>query len=673
MLSEEVVIMKTHRTISTPEHEHTHCSCCCNTDTEHKHEHANEHKHEEKHHHSHSCSCCEHTEHERKTILIRIALGIVMFATGLVLSNNLYLLLVAYIILGYDVIINGIKEIFTMHVLSEHFLMSIASLGAFFLGEYADGCAVMLLYQIGEYLCDAASEKSEKSIRELIDIKPEYANLITENGIEKIAPESLETDNVVAVSTGEKVPSDGIVIEGKTQLDTSSMTGEAEYSYVTPGSEVISGTVNCGSLIKVKITKPYSESGVSKVTRLLEEIENNKSKSEKFITVFAKYYTPIVIILALFTFLFPTLFFNADYSVWGYRALVFLVVSCPCALVISVPLAFYSANGCASRLGILIKGSVATEKLSKIKTIAFDKTGTLTKGAFRLEGIRCIGMKAEVLEMLAYAEYYSTHPLSEALINEYKRTFAKEIDAGRISDYTEIGGKGISVKIDNKQVLVGNEKLMVDFNIDFSPAQSRFTIVYIAVDNKLLGYAEFTDGIKPEAAKAISDLKKMGISTMLLSGDKKNTVNAVASALGIENFHYELLPNDKVEIVDEYKKYGNTAFVGDGINDAPVIACSDVGISMGLNGSDAAIEASDLVILSDDISKIPSAIKLSKKTMRIVFENIVFSIAIKLLIMILGSFGTAGLWLAVFGDVGVSILAVLNSLRAMRYNFEEQL
>lgn len=650
----------------------THCSenqhneCCCHSHSE------PEHEHNHSHEHSHSCSCgCENTEHNGRAILIRIGAGIVFLVSGLIFSNNLYLFLLSYIILGYDVVINGIKGLFTKHIFSEHFLMSIASLGAFILGDYAEGCAVMLLYQIGEYFCDAANEKSEKSIRELIDIKPDYANLITEHGIEKVSPETLVPENTVAVSTGEKIPSDGIVIEGKTQLDTSSMTGESEYSYVTPGCEVISGTINCGSLIKVKITKPYAESGVSKVVKLLEEIEKNKSQSEKFITAFAKYYTPIVIILALLTFLVPTLFFNGEYSVWAYRALIFLVVSCPCALVISVPLAFYSANGCASRLGVLIKGSLAVEKLSKLKTIAFDKTGTLTQGAFKLEAIRCSGMKAEVLELLAYAEYYSTHPLSEALVNEYKKAFSKDIDADRISDYTEIGGRGISVNIDGRHVLVGNEKLMKEFGIDFTPAESSFTVSYIAVDNKMLGYAEFTDGIKPEAAEAVSELKKMGISAALLSGDKKNAVLAAASALGIEEVHYELLPQDKVAVIDKYKRNGTAAFVGDGINDAPVIACSDVGISMGLNGSDAAIEASDLVILSDDISKIPQAIKLSKRTMGIVTENIVFSIGIKLLIMTLGSLGAAGLWLAVFGDVGVSMLAVLNSLRAMRYNPEE--
>ena len=656
-------------------HHHVHC---CGHEHEHEHHHDSCCGHDHEHGHSHGCGCgCshdhKHDEEDSKVIITRLIAGGVLFIGGLLFKfdYNILLFIAAYVILGYDVVINGIKSLFKNGIFSEHFLMTIASLGAFALGDYADGCAVMLLYQIGEFFCDTASEKSEKSIRELIDVKPEYANLVTESGTKKIKPEELRTGDIVTVSTGEKIPSDGVVIEGKTRLDTSSMTGESDYSLVNTGDEVISGTINCDSLIKVKITKPYSESGVSKVVKMLDEIDKNKSSSEKFITVFAKYYTPIVILLALLTFLVPTLIFGGSFRDWGYRALVFLVVSCPCALVISVPLAFYSANGCASKYGMLIKGSLAIEKLSKLKIVAFDKTGTLTVGSFRLEAIRCQGIKAEALETLAYAEYYSTHPLSDALLNEYKKAIGKDIDASRISDYTEIGGKGISVKIDGKSVLVGNEKIMRDNRIDFSPAVSKFTVSYLAVDGKYVGYAEFTDGIKPEAKDAIDELKKMKITPALLSGDKMDSVKAVASALGIDEVHYELLPQDKVSIIEGFKSQGNVAFTGDGINDAPVISCSDVGIAMGLNGSDAAIEASDMVLLSDDISRIPLSVKISKRTMKIVMENIVFSIGIKVLIMALGALGYAGLWLAVFGDVGVSIIAVINSLRAMKYNTEE--
>ncbi len=656
-------------------HHHVHC---CGHEHEHEHHHDSCCGHDHEHGHSHGCGCgCshdhKHDEEDSKVIITRLIAGGVLFIGGLLFKfdYNILLFIAAYVILGYDVVINGIKSLFKNGIFSEHFLMTIASLGAFALGDYADGCAVMLLYQIGEFFCGTASEKSEKSIRELIDVKPEYANLVTESGTKKIKPEELRTGDIVTVSTGEKIPSDGVVIEGKTRLDTSSMTGESDYSLVNTGDEVISGTINCDSLIKVKITKPYSESGVSKVVKMLDEIDKNKSSSEKFITVFAKYYTPIVILLALLTFLVPTLIFGGSFRDWGYRALVFLVVSCPCALVISVPLAFYSANGCASKYGMLIKGSLAIEKLSKLKIVAFDKTGTLTVGSFRLEAIRCQGIKAEALETLAYAEYYSTHPLSDALLNEYKKAIGKDIDASRISDYTEIGGKGISVKIDGKSVLVGNEKIMRDNRIDFSPAVSKFTVSYLAVDGKYVGYAEFTDGIKPEAKDAIDELKKMKITPALLSGDKMDSVKAVASALGIDEVHYELLPQDKVSIIEGFKSQGNVAFTGDGINDAPVISCSDVGIAMGLNGSDAAIEASDMVLLSDDISRIPLSVKISKRTMKIVMENIVFSIGIKVLIMVLGALGYAGLWLAVFGDVGVSIIAVINSLRAMKYNTEE--
>lgn len=656
-------------------HHHEHC---CGHEHEHEHHHDSCCGHDHEHGHSHGCGCgCshdhKHDEDDSMVIITRLIAGGVLFIGGLLFKfdYNILLFIAAYVILGYDVVINGIKSLFKNGIFSEHFLMTIASLGAFALGDYADGCAVMLLYQIGEFFCDTASEKSEKSIRELIDVKPEYANLVTESGTKKIKPEELRTGDIVTVSTGEKIPSDGVVIEGKTRLDTSSMTGESDYSLVNTGDEVISGTINCDSLIKVKITKPYSESGVSKVVKMLDEIDKNKSSSEKFITVFAKYYTPIVILLALLTFLVPTLIFGGGFRDWGYRALVFLVVSCPCALVISVPLAFYSANGCASKYGMLIKGSLAIEKLSKLKIVAFDKTGTLTVGSFRLEAIRCQGIKAEALETLAYSEYYSTHPLSDALLNEYKKSVGKDIDASRISDYTEIGGKGISVKIDGKSVLVGNEKIMRDNRIDFSPADSKFTVSYLAVDGKYVGYAEFTDGIKPEAKDAIDELKKMKITPALLSGDKMNSVKAVASALGIDEVHYELLPQDKVSIIKGFKSQGNVAFTGDGINDAPVISCSDVGIAMGLNGSDAAIEASDMVLLSDDISRIPLSVKISKRTMKIVMENIVFSIGIKVLIMVLGALGYAGLCLAVFGDVGVSIIAVINSLRAMKYNTEE--
>lgn len=675
------------RTLEHHEHEHEHHldhghahhhEHCCGHEHEHERHHDSCCGHDHEHGHSHGCGCgCshdhKHDEEDSKVIITRLIAGGVLFIGGLLFKfdYNILLFIAAYVILGYDVVINGIKSLFKNGIFSEHFLMTIASLGAFALGDYADGCAVMLLYQIGEFFCDSASEKSEKSIRELIDVKPEYANLVTESGTKKIKPEELRTGDIVTVSTGEKIPSDGVVIEGKTRLDTSSMTGESDYSLVNTGDEVISGTINCDSLIKVKITKPYSESGVSKVVKMLDEIDKNKSSSEKFITVFAKYYTPIVILLALLTFLVPTLIFGGSFRDWGYRALVFLVVSCPCALVISVPLAFYSANGCASKYGMLIKGSLAIEKLSKLKIVAFDKTGTLTVGSFRLEAIRCQGIKAEALETLAYAEYYSTHPLSDALLNEYKKAVGKDIDASRISDYTEIGGKGISVKIDGKSVLVGNEKIMRDNRIDFSPADSKFTVSYLAVDGKYVGYAEFTDGIKPEAKDAIDELKKMKITPALLSGDKMNSVKAVASALGIDEVHYELLPQDKVSIIEGFKSQGNVAFTGDGINDAPVISCSDVGIAMGLNGSDAAIEASDMVLLSDDISRIPLSVKISKRTMKIVMENIVFSIGIKVLIMVLGALGYAGLWLAVFGDVGVSIIAVINSLRAMKYNTEE--
>ena len=624
----------------------------------------NEHHHEHCHDHCQCGSEHSHEESESKIMLIRLILGFVFFVLAMIFHNNFYLALISYLILGADVLVKGIVNIFKKHTFSEYLLMSVASVGAFILREYAEGCAVMLFYQIGEFFCDSATEKSMKSIKELINIKPEYANLYENGSVTKVNPEQLKIGDVVVVSTGEKIPADGIVIEGQTQLDTSSMTGEEELKFVKKDDQILSGCVNNGSMIKIRITSAYEESGVSKVLKLLDEIEKNKSESEKFLDVFAKYYTPIVVILSLLTFAIPTFVFNQSFSLWGYRALVFLVVSCPCALVISVPLAFFVSNGRASKSGILIKGSIATEKLAKIKTIAFDKTGTLTKGSFKLRSLRCKGVKSEIFECLAYAEYYSTHPLSDAVIGEYKTQFKTQIDADRISDYSEIPGFGISVLIDGKEVLVGNEKLMKANNIDFETAQSEYTVTYIAIEKQFAGYAEFSDGIKPEAKDAISALKRNLITPCLLSGDKKETVQVVAKLLGIDTFYAELLPQDKVRLISQFQGNAPAAFVGDGINDAPVIAKADVGIAMGLSGSDAAIEAADVIILTDDISKIPLGVDISGRTMRIVWENIIISIGIKVLIMLLGAVGIANLWVAVFGDVGVCILAILNSLRA---------
>ena len=639
----------------------------CHTDE------CNHHEHNHQNCETHKCGCDhEHSHSDIKQIVIRIVLGSVLFIGGLVFSGQKYLApvlyIAAYLILGYDVIINGIKHLFKNHTFSEHLLMSIASLGAFALGQFSEGCAVMLFYQIGELFNDTANEKSEKSIRELINIKPEYANLLINNKIEKVPPEELKAGDIVTVSAGEQIPSDGIIIEGSTSLDTSKMTGEEQYSVVNTGDSVISGCINISNLIKVKITTPYSESGVSKVLKLLDEIDNNKSESEKFITLFAKYYTPTVVIIAAVTGLIVPFFTGFNFSDWIYKALLFLVVSCPCALIISVPLAFFSANGCASKYGILIKGSLASEKLSHIGTVAFDKTGTVTQGSFKLISLRCTGIKSEIFEKLAYAEYYSTHPLSEVITEEYKSLFKKEISADRINDYTEIAGQGISVLVDNERVLAGNIKLMQSYGIDFTPVESEYTAVYIAINGKYAGYAEFSDGIKENAKDCINSLKKMNIKPIMLSGDKEDSVKAVSAIIGINEYYSELLPQDKVEKVEEVQQKSKVAFVGDGINDAPVISLADVGISMGLSGSDAAIAASDVVILSDDISKIPLAINISKRTMRIVWENIIFSIGIKILIMLLGLFGFANLWVAVFGDVGVSVLAVINSLRALKYN-----
>lgn len=620
------------------------------------------HCHDEHHDHCHTGSCsCGHSHggKNKKELIVRLILGLVSFSFGIAFKN-VFLYIISYLIFGYDVIIEGTKQLFKKRIFSEHILMSIASIGAFILGEYLEGCAVMLLYQIGEYFCDVASEKSEKSIKELIDIKPEFANLYKEDKIEKVLPEDLMVNDIVAVTVGEKIPSDGVIIEGATQLDTSKMTGESEYSYKTIGDEVISGCVNMGSMIKVKITKAYQDSNVSKVSKLIDEIQKNKSEPEKFITKFSKYYTPAVLVIALIVAFCVPLFFGYEFEKWIYRALVFLVVSCPCSLVISVPLTFFTAHTKASKMGVLIKGSDAVERLSKIKNFCFDKTGTLTKGSFKLLGDNFIKDRESAYYYLSHAEFYSDHPLSKPIIKGYE----KEINPGKISDYTEIAGKGIKVLVDGKIVLVGNEALMEDYNIEIKKQEYKNTVTHLAVGNEYYGYVEFTDGIKKESFEAVSGLKKKKIKTVILSGDMKNSVEEVSKALGVDSFFAELMPQDKVKIIKELKKSSPVAFLGDGINDAPALALADVGISMGLEGTDAAIVASDVVVLTDDISKLPNVYDISKKTMKIVWEIIIASVGIKIGIMILGVLGITNLWLAVFGDVGMCILAVLNGLRA---------
>lgn len=640
-----------------------HTNSCCNNHSDecHHHEH-------EKHSHC-GCGCgCKKHKSDKKIMYTRIALGIIFSTLGILFSFNTYLLIFAYLLFGYDVLISGIKNIFRKHIFSEHFLMSIASLGAIALGEHLEGCFVMLLYQFGELICDNASEKSERSIKEIINIKPEFAELLKDGKIIRVSPEELATGDIVVIPNGRKIPVDGCIIEGKTQLDTASMTGEQAYRSVCEGDEVISGCINCGKVIKIKVKKTYENSEIAKVIKLFEDIENTKSISERFLTVFSKYYTPIVISIAFLTAILPPLLLKSDFSGYMYKALVFLAVSCPCALVISVPLAFFAAIGTGTKNGILFKGSLALEKLSKVKVFAFDKTGTLTNGAFSLKALKCTGIKQEVFEILAHCEYYSTHPFAEAVISEYIKLFKKDISAERISDYTEIPGQGILAIIDGKNVLVGNEKLLCENNIDFTIANSSYSVCYIVIDKKFVGYAEFSDGIKADAKEAINILKKNKIKPVMLSGDTYKSVKTVAGILEVEDFNSQLLPTDKVNILNEYKKNSFVAFTGDGINDAPVISVADVGISMGLSGSDVSIESSDIVILNDDIAKIPTAVTLSKKTMRIVWENIIFSIGIKVVIMFLGFFGIANLWLAMIGDVGVCILAIINSLRLTSFD-----
>ncbi len=607
---------------------------------------------------------------KRNKIIIAFILFLVAFIIPFEnewVNKGIYI--VSYIIVGFEIVKKAVKNIVRGKVFDENFLMTVATIGAFGIGEFSEAVAVMLFYQVGELFQSYAVDKSRKSIANLMDIRPDFANVERNGAIQKVKPEEVKIGEIIVIKPGEKIPLDGCVIKGKTSLDTKALTGESLPREAIEGDEVLSGSINLNGVIKMRVNKEYGESTVSKILDLVENASSKKSKSENFITKFAKYYTPIVVIIAVILAIVPPLIFeNATFSDWLYRALSFLVVSCPCALVISIPLSFFGGIGGASKMGILIKGSNYLEAISNTETIVFDKTGTLTEGVFEVQKVHADNISEdELLKITAYAENYSNHPISLSV----KKAYNKEIDEKQIIKTQELSGFGIVARIGEQDVLVGNEKLMNEKQIHFTKCNDIGTILYVAIDGKYAGYILIADKIKEDSIKAIKDLKKNHIKqTVMLTGDRKNVGESVAKKLGIYKVYTELLPDGKVEKVEsllkEKSEKGKLAFVGDGINDAPVLALADIGIAMGGLGSDAAIEAADIVLMTDEPSKIVDVIHLSKKTMRIVRENIVFAIGIKVAVLVLTAFGLSTMWEAVFADVGVSIIAILNSLRMLR-------
>lgn len=587
----------------------------------------------------------------------------------------LLLCLVPYLIVGYDVIKKAAQNIRNGQVFDENFLMMIATFGAFVVGEYIEAVAVMLFYQVGELFQSYAVGKSRESITALMDICPEYANLEVDGGLEEVDPDDVEIDSIIVIKPGEKVPLDGVVLEGESYLDTSALTGESVPRKVVAGEDIISGCINGNGTLRVKTTKEFDDSTVAKILELVENATNKKAKVENFITRFAKYYTPFVTISALLLAVIPPFLLQDNWLVWLERACTFLVVSCPCALVISVPMGFFGGIGAASKEGVLVKGSNYLELLSEMDTIVFDKTGTLTNGVFEVTEVIAKAVdESHVLALAAAVERYSTHPIAESIVNAYEKMLNQSVAEKTefvLSDVTELAGVGLSGIADGKEVLVGNYKLMQKKQIVCEEYTGTGTVVYVADDGAYLGCIIISDTLKSGVKEAMAALKKSGVSkTVMLTGDRKEAALAVAREVGIDAVHYELLPGDKVSKIEELLansgKNKRTAFVGDGINDAPVLARADIGIAMGSLGSDAAIEAADIVIMDDDIRKISKVMKISKKTMAIVKQNIVFALGVKGLVLILGAIGMASMWAAVFADVGVAVIAILNSMRTLR-------
>lgn len=616
---------------------------------------------------------------KQKKTLIRIIVSFVIFVPLFVLEHlgvfdklpdewilgGIYL--VPYIIIGYDIIIKAARNISHGQVFDENFLMMIATFGAFGVKEFEEAVAVMLFYQVGELFQGYAVGKSRQSISEMMDICPEYAN-IEENGeLKQVDPDDVEIGSIIVIKPGEKVPLDGVIIEGNSMLDTAALTGESVPRSAKAGDEIVSGCVNGSGTLKVKTTKAFEDSTVAKILELVENASSKKAKVENFITRFAKYYTPVVTIAAVIIAIIPSII-TGNWGDWITRACIFLVISCPCALVISVPLGFFSGIGSASRIGVLVKGSNFLEAVAEVTTIVMDKTGTLTKGEFKVSEIVPSGISEErLLEIAAYGESFSTHPIAASI----KEAYDNKIDTDRIKDVKEISGHGVELLLDGKDTLVGNGKLLKSHNIAYEEHKSGGTVVYVAYDNTFAGAIVISDTIKDGAKEAVADMKKVGVkNVVMLTGDRQKAAEEVAGELGIDTVYSELLPSDKVQKVEEIlaSKTGKekVAFVGDGINDAPVLTRADVGIAMGSMGSDAAIEAADIVLMDDDVRKIASTVKIARKTLGVVKQNIVFALGVKLIVLILGALGVANMWEAVFADVGVSVIAILNSMRVLK-------
>lgn len=641
----------------------------------------NEIKHEEKghdhrhgHNHGHEHGHAHSGEGNNKNKIIRFSIGVVIYVTAIIFKLDYWvefsLFFISYLLIGGEVLLVALKNILRGEVFDENFLMTLATVGAFSVGDFPEGVGVMLFYQIGEFFQDAAVNKSRKSISALMDIRPDYANKKIENEIIKVDPEEVHIGDIIIVKPGEKVPLDGIVMEGKSLVDTAALTGESVPREVKAGDEILAGCINKNGLLTIEVKKEFGQSTLAKILDLVQNASSKKAPTENFITKFARYYTPTVVVSAtLLAILPPLLIPGATFSQWIYRALVFLVVSCPCALVVSIPLGFFGGIGGASKNGILVKGGNYLEALNGVEVVVFDKTGTLTKGIFKVTEIHAEDdiSKDELLEYAAAAESYSNHPIATSIVNAYAKDIIKE----DISDFEEIAGKGIRAKVKGKYVLAGNSKLMDSEKISFNQAENAGTVIYVAIDKKYAGSIIISDEIKEDSIKAIESLKFLGVKKIvMLTGDNKDIATNIGEILGVDEVYSQLLPHEKVEKLEAIEKEkspkGKIVFVGDGINDAPVLARADVGIAMGGVGSDAAIEAADIVIMTDEPSKIAEAIKIAKRTKSIVMQNIIFALSVKIAILILAAFGISTMWEAVFGDVGVALIAVLNSMRAMK-------
>ena len=615
---------------------------------------------------------------KQKKMLYRIIVTFLLFAVLMVCEHTggmdgwnkivlFVIYLVPYLVIGYDIVYKAARNISHGQVFDENFLMMIATFGAFGVGEYSEAVAVMLFYQVGELFQGYAVGKSRQSISDMMDICPEYANIEEDGVLKQVDPDDVEVGSIIVVKPGERIPLDGIVVEGESLIDTAALTGESVPRSAKAGDEIISGCVNGSGTLKVKTTKEFDDSTVAKILELVENASSKKAKVENFITRFAKYYTPVVTISAVILAILPPLILGGGWAEWIQRACIFLVISCPCALVISVPLGFFGGIGAASKIGVLVKGSNYLEAVAEMTTIVFDKTGTLTKGEFKVtDVITENGSKEELIELAALGEGYSNHPIA----NSIREAYGKELDLNRVTNTEEIAGHGIKAVIDGKTVLLGNEKLMKSESIFYTSCKSMGTVVYVACNGVFEGAVVISDTIKDGAKEAIHDMKQVGVRhTVMLTGDRKEAAETVAQTLGIDEVHAELLPGGKVEQVEALlkaeKQKERLAFVGDGINDAPVLTRADIGIAMGSMGSDAAIEAADIVLMDDDVTKIASVVRIARKTLRIVKQNIVFALAIKALVLILGALGMANMWEAVFADVGVSVIAILNSMRTL--------